>query len=193
MTDAAPTLRIAGLCGSLRAQSYNMMALKTAGTLMPEGMRLDIASIGDLPLYDADVQARGFPDAVTRLAAAIRAADAVLIASPEYNFSVPGVLKNAIDWVSRVDAQPFNDKPVAILGASAGPAGTARMQYELRKVLLSMNAHVLAKPEIYIGVAATKFSATGELTDETTRKFVGDQMKAFKAWTLRIRGSRVPA
>ena len=193
MTDATSILRIAGLCGSLRAQSYNLMALKAAGTLMPEGMRLDIVPYGDVPIYNFDVQAKGFPEPVTRRATALREADAVLIASPEYNYSVPGGLKNAIDWLSRLDGQPFNDKPVAILGASAGPAGTARMQYELRKVLLSINAHVLGKPEIYIGMAATKFSAEGELTDETTRKFVADQMKAFKAWTLRIHGSRAAA
>ena len=193
MTDATSTVRIAGLCGSLRAQSYNMMALKTAGDLMPEGMHLDIASIGDLPLYDADVQAQGFPEAVTRLASAIRAADAVLIASPEYNYSVPGVLKNAIDWISRVDTQPFNDKPVAILGASMGPLGTARMQYDLRKILLFLNANVLVKPEIFIGTAQTKFDADGRLTDEATRKFMGLQMVALQAWALRINGSRVMA
>ena len=190
MTDATPTLRIAGLCGSLRAKSYNLMALKAAGALMPEGMRLDIASIGDVPLYDADVQARGFPDVVTRLAATIRAADAVLIASPEYNFSVPGVLKNAIDWLSRVDAQPFDDKPVAILGASMGPVGTARMQYDLRKILLFLNANVLVKPEIFIGTAQAKFGADGQLADETTAKFLGQQMTALRTWTLRIAGSR---
>lgn len=193
-TTAAPqTLRIAGLCGSLRTQSYNMMALKTAGAVMPDGMRLEIESIADLPLYSADVQAQGFPEGVTRLVEAIRAADAVLIASPEYNYSVPGVLKNAIDWVSRVDAQPFNDKPVAILGASMGPVGTARMQYDLRKIMLFLNANVLVKPEIFIGVAQHKFDASGELTDETTRKYIGEQMKALKAWTLRINGSRVAA
>ena len=193
MTEATSTLRIAGLCGSLRAQSYNMMALKAAGALMPEGMQLDIAPIGDLPLYDADVQAKGFPDAVTRLASALRAADAVLIASPEYNFSVPGVLKNAIDWVSRVEKQPFDDKPVAILGASMGPLGTARMQYDLRKIMLFLNANVLVKPEIFIGTAQTKFGADGQLADEATRKFIGQQMQALRTWALRINGSRVAA
>ena len=193
MTDTISTLRIAGLCGSLRAQSYNLMALKAAGALMPEGMRLDIVPYGDVPIYNFDVQAKGFPEPVTRLVAALRDADAVLVASPEYNYSVPGALKNAIDWVSRVDKQPFDDKPVAILGAATGPQGTGRMQPDLRKVLLGINAHVLGKPEIYIGMAATKFSAAGELTDETTRKFIGDQMKAFKAWTPRIHGSRAAA
>ncbi|HET9642537.1 MAG TPA: NADPH-dependent FMN reductase [Burkholderiaceae bacterium] len=184
------TTKILGLCGSLRAQSYNLAALKTAGELMPEGMTLEIGSIRELPLYDADLQAKGLPEPVTRLSDQIRAADAVLIASPEYNFSVPGVLKNAIDWVSRVKDQPFNDKAVAIMGASMGPLGTGRMQYDLRKILLFLNANALVKPEVFIGSAQTKFDEQGRLTDESTRKFIADQMQALRRWAQRINGSR---
>ena len=187
MTDAIPTLRIAGLCGSLRAQSYNMVVLKAAGTLMPEGMRLDIASIGDLPLYDADVQARGFPEAVTRLAATIRAADAVLIASPEYNYSVPGVLKNAIDWASRSPNQPFNGKPIAIMGASGGPMGTGRAQYHLRQIFVCLNAFTMNKPEVLVASASTKFDAAGNLTDQETREKIRKLLEALSAWTERLR------
>jgi chromate reductase len=190
MSSTAP-LKILGLCGSLRAQSFNLAALKAAGELMPEGMQLDIGSIRELPLYDADLQAQGFPAPVTALVQRVREADAVLIASPEYNFSVPGVLKNAIDWISRVDDQPFNDKPVAILGASLGMLGTARMQYDLRKIMLFLNAHVLVKPEVFIGGAGGgKFDAAGKLTDEPTRQAITAQMQALQRWAQRINGSR---
>jgi chromate reductase len=186
-------VKILGLCGSPRAQSYNLAALKTAGELMPEGMTMEIGSIRELPLYDADLQAKGFPEAVMRLADQVRAADAVLIASPEYNYSVPGVLKNAIDWVSRVKDQPFNDKPVAVMGASMGALGTGRMQYDLRKIMLFLNANTLVKPEIFIGSAQTKFDEQGRLTDEPTRKFIAEQMEALRRWALRINGSRQAA
>ena len=120
--------------------------------------------------------------AVAGLRKPIRQADGVLIATPEYNFSIPGGLKNAIDWVSRVDDQPFALKPVAMLSASPGPVGGARMQYDLRKVMLFLNAMPLVKPEVFIGMAGGKFDAEGRCTDEGTRKFVGDQMLAFEKW-----------
>lgn len=184
---------VVGLCGSLRAASLNLAALKAAGESMPQGMRLSILRFDDLPMYSADLQAARIPESVQRLAGRIRAADAVLIASPEYNFSVPGALKNGIDWVSRVPEQPFDDKPVAILGASGGPVGTARMQYDLRRILLYLNAQVLAKPEVFIASAAGKFDAQGRLVDETTRGFLAKQMQALAAWTARINGSRPDA
>jgi chromate reductase len=175
-------LDIVGLCGSLRAASLNRMALNLAGECMPEGMQLSVAEIRDVPLFDGDLLAKGFPTPVAALRERIRKADGVLIVTPEYNFSIPGVLKNALDWVSRGDDQPFAFKPVAILTASPGPLGGARVQYDLRKVMLFMNAQVLAKPEVFIGGAAAKFDAEGRCTDETTRKFVGDQMAALQKW-----------
>ena len=176
------TLDIVGLCGSLRADSVNRMALKLAASLMPDGMRMEAVEWRDIPPFDGDVLAKGLPPAVLALRERIRRADGVLIATPEYNFSIPGVFKNVLDWVSRGEDQPFANKPVAILSASPGPVGGARVQYDLRRVMLFMNAMVLAKPEVFIGGAGAKFDAAGQCTDETTRKFVGDQMRAFDKW-----------
>lgn len=176
---------VLGLCGSLRRSSYNRAALEAAGRLMPAGLQLSIGAFDAVPIYSADEQERGWPAAVTQLADAIARADAVLIASPEYNFSVPGGLKNAIDWVSRLPAQPLRDKPVAIMGAATGPLGTARMQYDLRRILQSLEARVLLKPEVFISNAKTKFDADGRLRDETTSKFIGEQMQAFARWIAR--------
>ncbi len=180
-------LDIVGVCGSLRAGSLNRMALNLAGELMPDGMNLDTAEIRDVPFFDGDLLAKGFPSPVAALRERIRKADGVLIVTPEYNFSIPGVLKNALDWISRGDDQPFAFKPVAILTASPGPLGGARVQYDLRRVMLFMNAHVLAKPEVFIGGAVGKFGADGKCTDDTTRKFVGDQMLAFQKWIAGVK------
>jgi chromate reductase len=181
------TLNVMGLCGSLRTASDNMAALVTAGRLMPVGMGLRIESFADVPIYNADAQEQGWPSSVSRIGDAIAAADAVLIASPEYNFGVPGGLKNLIDWMSRLPVQPLRDKPVAILGAATGPLGTARMQYELRRVLHCLEARVLLKPEVFISNAKTKFDASGAIVDEATTKFVGDQMLAFHQFIRRER------
>lgn len=175
-------LDIVGLCGSLRKASINRSALRLAGELMPAGMALDILDWRDVPVFDGDVLAQGLPPAVAALKERIRRADGVVIATPEYNFSVPGGLKNVIDWLSRGDDQPWAHKPVAILSATPGPLGGARMQYDLRKVMLFLNAMPLVKPEVFIGMAGGKFDAEGRCTDEATRKFVGDQMAAFQKW-----------
>jgi len=181
------TLDIVGLCGSLRADSVNRMALNLAASLMPDGMRMEAVEWREIPPFDGDVVAKGLPPAVLALRERIRRADGVLIATPEYNFSIPGVFKNVLDWVSRGEDQPFAHKPVAILSASPGPVGGARVQYDLRRVMLFMNAMVLAKPEVFIGGAGAKFDAAGQCTDETTRKFVGDQMRAFDKWVSAVR------
>lgn len=181
------TLDIVGLCGSLRADSLNRKALRLAAQLLPQSMQMEFVEWREIPLFDADVMARGVPPTVTTLAERIRRADGVVIATPEYNFSIPGAFKNAIDWVSRVDAQPFAGKPVAILTASPGPVGGARVQYDLRKVFLFLNAMTLVKPEIFIGSATSKFGPDGQCIDDTTRRFVGDQMKAFEAWIAATR------
>lgn len=187
--DRNMTIRVLGLCGSLRSDSFNAIALRLAGELMPEGMTLDIQDIRPIPMFDADLLVHGFPEPVRLLRESVRAADAVLIASPEYNFSVPGVLKNTLDWISRGDDQPFVFKPVAVLSASTGPVGGARMQYDLRKIMLFMNALVMAKPEVFIGMAAGKFN-NGECTDDTTRKYVGEQMAALQRWVSMVRRMR---
>jgi chromate reductase len=181
------TLDIVGLCGSLRQASYNHMALRLAGEQMPASMKLETLDWRDVPVFDGDVFAKGLPPAVAALRERIRRADGVLIVSPEYNFSIPGGLKNVLDWLSRGEDQPWALKPVAIMSASMGPLGGARLQYDLRKVLLFLNAMVLAKPEVFIGVAQTKFDADGKCTDETTRKFAGDQMLAFEKWIAGVK------
>ncbi len=180
-------MKIVGLSGSLRKGSYNSAALRAAEALAPEGAVIEIAEIGDLPLYNDDVRAAGYPGPVERLRRQIAEADAVLFVTPEYNYSVSGVLKNAIDWASRPPNQPFDGKPVAIMGASGGLFGTARAQYHLRQMLIFLNAYPVNKPEVMIGQAGGKFDAEGRLTDEATRKFVADQVVALRAWALRLR------
>jgi chromate reductase len=186
------SLRFLAMSGSLRAASLNTAALRAAAELAPQGTTIQLGSIADIPLYNDDIRAAGLPAPVAALQAAISAADAVLIATPEYNYSVPGVLKNAIDWLSRTDPQPFRNKPVAILGVSPGAIGTARAQYDLRKSFVFLDAHVLNRPEVMIGAAATRFDATGSLTDQATRAFLASMLEALRDWTLRLR-SPAPA
>lgn len=178
--------QVLGICGSLRQKSYNMIALRTAGELMPPGLKLRITSIAELPIYNFDVQEKGFPAPATKLREEILAADALLFASPEYNWSVGAPLKNAIDWMSRFQPQPFNNKPAALFSATGGPVGGARGQYDLRRILSGLGVHWLMKPEVFIGMSASKF-ADGKLTDETTRKFLTDQMVAFEDWIKRMK------
>ncbi|WP_259372548.1 NADPH-dependent FMN reductase [Sphaerotilus hippei] len=170
------------MCGSLRAGSINRMALNLAGELMPDSMQLDVVDWRDIPMFDADLLAQGVPASVQGLAERIRSADGVIIATPEYNFTLPGAFKNVLDWLSRGDDQPFAGKPVAILSATPGPLGGARVQYDLRRVMLFLNAMVLVKPEIFIGGAGAKFDASGRCSDDTTRQFVTAQMTAFEKW-----------
>jgi len=138
--------------------------------------------LGAFPLYNDDVREAGFPAPVLALAGAIREADGVLIASPEYNYSIPGVLKNAIDWISRVEKQPFAAKPVALMGASPGAIGTARGQYHLRQCFVFLDALVMNKPEVMIGAATDKVS-DGVLIHDETRSFIGQRfLPAFATW-----------
>ncbi|HET7025296.1 MAG TPA: NAD(P)H-dependent oxidoreductase [Gemmatimonadales bacterium] len=186
-------VRAVTLVGSLRAGSYNRALWRAAQANAPEGLVLEEGTIGDLPLYNADLQpptVAEWPAPTARLSAQVAAADAVLFISPEYNYSIPGALKNAIDWVSRVQPSPFNDKPAAVMGATGGMWGTTRMQYHLRQVGVFVNLHFLQKPEMLVAKAAEKFSATGELTDEGTRKVLVQFLTAFRDWSLRIKGSR---
>jgi len=175
-------MQILGISGSLRAQSFNTSALRLAGSLMPPGMQLQVLDWRDVPPFDADVLASGFPPAVQAIREQFRVADGILIATPEYNFSIPGMLKNLIDWVSRGPDQPLARKPVAILSASTGPLGGGRVQYDLRKVMLFVDALVLSKPEVFIGAAQNKFDAEGRCTDAATTDFVRAQMQAFGRW-----------
>jgi chromate reductase len=179
-------MKVLAMVGSLRKGSYNKLALRAAPELKPAGMEIETADIGVLPLYDDDVRERGFPPEVQRLREQVRAADAVLFVTPEYNYSVPGVLKNAIDWVSRPPSQPFEDKPAAIMGASTSKLGTARAQYHLRQVCVFVNMYPLNRPEVMIADAAKAFDASGRLTDETTRKLIGELLANLAGWTRRL-------
>jgi chromate reductase len=181
-------VNVVTISGSLRKGSFNSALQRTLPALAPAGMKLTQAPPYDsFPLYNADVQnSSGFPEAVKTFADAIRKADGVIIVTPEYNYSVPGALKNAIDWVSRVEDQPFNHKPVAIQSATGGPLGGARMQYHMRSILVFLNAHTFNTPEIFVGSAHTKFNEKLELTDEPTRKFVAMQLEAFEKFIERV-------
>jgi chromate reductase len=179
-------LKVLGICGSLRKASLNMAALRACEELLPAGMTLEIARIDDVPMYNQDVFDAGMPEPVKRIRAAIAAADGVLLAAPEYNFSVSAPLKNVIDWASRAPNQVFQDKPVAIFSVTPGPVGGARMQYDLRRILTQLWGHVLPKPEVFIGNSASKFT-NGVLTDETTRKFLTELLVGFKPWIERMK------
>jgi chromate reductase len=181
-------ISVLGICGSLRRGSYNMAALRTAIELQPPGMTITIADIGTFPLYNEDVRAQGFPPPVETFRRQIKKADALLFATPEYNYSMSGVLKNAIDWASRPPDQPFAGKPAAIIGASAGMGGTARAQYDLRRSCVFLDMHPLNKPEVFIGQAHTKFDAEGGFADEAGRGFIRDLMVALAEWTRLIGG-----
>jgi chromate reductase len=179
-------MKILGICGSLRKASFNMAALRACNELMPQGMTMQIASIADLPIFNQDVLDAGMPEPVKRFRGEVAAADGLLIASPEYNFSVSAPLKNAIDWASRPPNQVFHDKPIAIFSAAGGPLGGARVQYDLRRILGQLWGHVLPRPEVFIGMAASKIDAQGKLTDETTRKFLTELLAGFKDWIVRM-------
>jgi len=180
-------LKVLGISGSLRKASYNTMILRACAGLMPAGMVLEITEIGDLPLFNQDVFDAGLPASAQRLRAAVTAADGVLIASPEYNFSLTPALKNAIDWASRPPNPCFTDKPIAVFSASPGPLGGARVQYDLRRILGQLWGHVLPRPEVFIGSVAGKVSAQGQITDEATQKFLTDLLAGFRDWIVRMK------
>jgi chromate reductase len=177
---------ILGIAGSLRKQSWNRGTLRAAQQLVPEGVELKIFELDGLPLFNQEDEQHP-PAKVTEFKAAIRAANAILIATPEYNYSVPGVLKNAIDCASR----PYGDsawsgKPVAILGASVSALGTARAQYHLRQMFVFLDMHPLNQPEVMIAGAQDKFDAQGNLTDEKTRELIRKQLTALVTWSKRL-------
>lgn len=182
----AGTFDIVAMSGSLRKGSYNTMLLNAVLAKAPDAFATEILSFRDFPVYDGDEEdAHGIPEPVQELQARIRRADAVVIATPEYNFSIPGPLKNAIDWLSRGKEQPFRHKRVGIMGASGGPVGTARSQYHLRQSLQGLEALVMPRPEIFCGNAQDKFSADGALHDDGTKKVIAVWLKHFEEWVRR--------
>lgn len=179
-------LHILGIAGSLRHASYNRGALRAAAALVPPGATIDMFELDGIPIYNQDEE-HNPPATVVELKRRIREADAILIATPEYNYSIPGVLKNAIDWASR----PYGDnswdgKPAAIMGASIGSIATARAQYDLRKMFVYLNVFPINQPEVMIGNAAERFDEEGNLTDETTKEFIRQLLEHLVAWTRRI-------
>lgn len=179
--------KIIGLCGSLRKASRNLSVLRSAQKIAKQlGAELDIAELSAIPLYNQDIQDQGMPITVTALADQIRNADAIVFVSPEYNYSLPGVLKNTIDWLSRVPEQPFAGKACAIMGTSPGAAGTARMQYHLRQILVCLDAHPLNKPEVMIGSYHSKFNEQGELTDAKALEMIERQLTSLIKWAAQL-------
>lgn len=174
-------MNVLAICGSIRAASYNAMLVRTLPLLAPAGMNILAApSIEPIPPYSADTQATSFPESVVSLGKAIRESDGVVIVTPEYNYSIPGVLKNAIDWVSRIADQPFRNKPIVLQSASQGALGGARAQYHLRQVLVFVESLVLNKPEVFVAGVQNKVAPDhGELTDETTRNLIKQQLASF--------------
>jgi len=180
-------IQLVVMVGSLRRGSFNAAIARALPVLAPDGVTITpLSSIGDFPLYNFDLQQEGFPPAVTAMGEAIRKADGLIIVTPEYNYSIPGVLKNAIDWLSRLPNQPFAGKPVAIESAAPGGYGGVRAQLHLRHSLVFLEAHTFNRPEVIVPQVNTKIDpATGELTDPATRGFIADQLKAFAAYVRR--------
>lgn len=184
------TLNIVTLIGSLRKGSFNAMVARSLPSLAPAGMAVaELPSIRDIPLYDADIQQdEGFPQTVEAIAEQIRQADGVVIVTPEYNYSVPGGLKNAIDWLSRLPDQPLAGKPVLIQTSSMGAIGGARCQYHLRQILVFLDAMVMNKPEFMGGVIQNKVDLqTGEVIDQSTLDHLTGQLSAFGKYIQRVK------
>ena len=176
------TLDVVSICGSLRKGSYNRIVLNELPGLAPESMKIrEAPPYDEFPLYNADIQnSTGFPPAVDTLAAAIRGADGVIFVTAEYNFGIPGPLKNAIDWLSRLKDQPFVGKPIALQSAAPGPLGGGRVQYDLRRSMVFLDALTLNKPEIFIGNCAQRIDEkAGRIADAQTRDLIKQQLVAF--------------
>jgi chromate reductase len=171
-------VKIVGFTGSLRQKSFNKAALKAAQELVPEGAVLELIDLAAIPFLNEDIEAQGLPPAVAEFKKQLAAADALLIATPEYNFSIPPVLKNALDWASRGEELPMFGKPLAILSASPSFLGGARVQYHLRQVCVSINLEPLNKPEVFISAAHTKFDEEGHLTDARTKDAIAKLLVA---------------
>jgi len=175
-------MKICGISGSLRTGSYNTALLHAVREIAAPDHDVVIAEIGDIPLYNGDVeQAEGIPASVERVAGMIREADALLIVTPEYNAGIPGVLKNAMDWISRVKPSVYDAKPTAMMGTSPGNLGTARAQMQLRNQLANLNCRTVAQPMIYVGHAGKYFDEGKDGLDDTTRGFVEKQLAALAA------------
>ncbi len=186
---SSPSVKIFGIAGSLRRGSFNRALLNAAIDVAPKGVVVRLFErLAEIPPFNADVEAEGDPEPVVALKAAIREADALLIASPEYNYGVPGVLKNAIDWASRPpDASVLRNKPAAIMGATPGTTGTARAQLALRQAFLFTKTYAILQPEVLVARAHEKIDPEGRLKDEATRNFIRELLESLVDWTLQMR------
>lgn len=176
-------IQLVGMSGSLRKGSYNTLLLKAAAQLLPTDVSMDIVSIGDIPLYNADLDlpaAKQRPESVEHFRKMLTDADGILISSPEYNYSIPGGLKNAIDWASRGEDSPLLRKPIAVIGATTGLWGTARMQVAFHNIFLFLDMKPVYKPEVLVAQAEKKFDKDGNLIDEMARKLVKQKLEALK-------------
>jgi chromate reductase len=183
------TVNILGFAGSLRKGSYNRSLLRAALELLPREAKLEIFDLEGIPLFNQDLENQP-PEKVKEFKAKIRAADAILIATPEYNYSIPGVLKNAIDCASRpYGDNAFAHKPVAIMGASVGMMGTARAQYHLRQCFVFLTCFALNQPEVMVPFAPEKIDRDGKVTDPKTREMIAELLQSLVAWTKRLKAA----
>ncbi len=181
-------MRLLGIAGSLRRGSYNRALLRAAIEAAPEGVLVETAEIGDIPLYNADIDTADPPEPVRRLRQSIAAADGLLIASPEYNYSIPGGLKNAIDWASRpANSSVLKGKPIGIMGTATGRFGSVRAQLALRQVFVFTESYVMLKPELILPNAGNIFDETGDMVDDDVRALLAQFMAALADWTRRMR------
>ena len=186
------SLKILGFAGSLRKDSYNRALLRASLELLPADAALEIFEIGEIPVFNSDLESSP-PEAVKEFKQKIKAADAILVVTPEYNYSVPGVLKNAIDWASRpYGDNAFESKPVAIMSASTGMLGGARAQYHLRQSFIFLNMRPVNKPEVFVACAPQKFDANGKLIDEKTREVVKSLIISLVEWTRQLQATSRP-
>jgi chromate reductase len=180
-------IKLLGISGSLRAQSYNSGALRAIPSILPDEMTFEVAELAAIPFYNADVEQTGFPDAVKEFRARVAGSDALIFAVPEYNFSLSGVLKNALEWLSRPPDPPVNGKPSGVFGASVSPLGTARGQFHFRHVCVSLNMIVVNVPHVDIANAKSKFDAQSRLTDDASLTALRQLLVELKGLTLRLR------
>ncbi len=186
MEKTGPAVKILGIVGSLRKNSFNKALMRVAMELVPANAQLEVYDIEGMPLFNQDLENQP-PEIVKQFKAKIRAADAILIATPEYNYSIPGVLKNAIDCASRpYGDNAFDGKPVAVMGASVGMLGTARAQYHLRQSFVFLNMLPINRPEVMVTFAEKKCDQNGNLTDEATKKLVKELLENLVAWTKKL-------
>jgi len=182
-------IKVLGISGSLRKASFNTMTLRAACELAPDGMTIaTYNNLAEIPPYNDDVRLAGYPPVVQDFRNRLAAAEALVFVTPEYNHSISGVLKNAIDWASRPPDMPFDGKPAAIMGASRGVFGTARAQEQFRNMLASVNVLVVNEPKVMLGGSEAKFDAAGKLTDPAARDLIAELLAALRDLTLKLRG-----